>query len=557
MFSRQIPQSLFQPVTPHRLSLAHSRLLGFSIANTFHGFDPKAKAYLLISSLPGSKSKVEILRLEIWLRHAELINPQTAIQRTYFHTKLSAGSGTRKINFRVDTFPEGNFNKSFLMTMRDWHQVVARIPNPNAGQEHYTVASEVATMDYVRDRLEIPVPRVLAYNTCASTNLVGAEYIIMEKCPGIELGRIWPDIRTKQKVEIARQIAGFHGRLSKTHFPYYGSLYYKMDIPDAVSAAIDDTFCVGPTTSRAWFDNKRAEVEIPCGPWKTAEDVMVAVCQREVACLNTFPRFPRDHFLKILPYVHPGNDAYMASILWHSDLHSENIFVDENNSTQITGIIDWQGTCLNPTYLQVRHPSFIEYEGPILPAFQVPKLPPDLEELELNAKQAARDLYNAQLLWGLYEISVNRGAPDLLRAIRYLDTLPCQLLGLIGATFDDSEPYVQMLLTRCPEPENWAQLTKANRDGDSIPQCPLHYSEEQVARFKKDVDKWEYDVDLKSRALEQIGAPTGWNGIISHAEYDEVRRRLERVKQRFLDEMSNSPEERKQWEKAWPFKDGV
>ncbi|KAI9681176.1 MAG: hypothetical protein M1817_002458 [Caeruleum heppii] len=49
--------------------------------------------------------------------------------------------------------PEGNFNKTFLMTMDDGKQVVARVPNPNAGQAHYTTASEVATMDFV-GRLE-------------------------------------------------------------------------------------------------------------------------------------------------------------------------------------------------------------------------------------------------------------------------------------------------------------------------------------------------------------------------------------------------------------------
>jgi hypothetical protein len=33
--------------------------------------------------------------------------------------------------------------------MRDGRQFIARLPNPNAGQPHYTTASEVATMDYV------------------------------------------------------------------------------------------------------------------------------------------------------------------------------------------------------------------------------------------------------------------------------------------------------------------------------------------------------------------------------------------------------------------------
>ncbi len=46
---------------------------------------------------------------------------------------------------------EGQYNKAFLMTMDNGVQIVAKIPNPNAGPAFYTTASEVATRDFVRD----------------------------------------------------------------------------------------------------------------------------------------------------------------------------------------------------------------------------------------------------------------------------------------------------------------------------------------------------------------------------------------------------------------------
>jgi hypothetical protein len=49
----------------------------------------------------------------------------------------------------VEKLPEGDFNKAFLITMRDGQQVIAKVPNPNAGLPFYTTASEVATMDFV------------------------------------------------------------------------------------------------------------------------------------------------------------------------------------------------------------------------------------------------------------------------------------------------------------------------------------------------------------------------------------------------------------------------
>lgn len=50
---------------------------------------------------------------------------------------------------RVEKFPDGMFNKTFLFTMHDGTQVVGKVPNPNAGRAHHTTASEVATMDFV------------------------------------------------------------------------------------------------------------------------------------------------------------------------------------------------------------------------------------------------------------------------------------------------------------------------------------------------------------------------------------------------------------------------
>lgn len=50
----------------------------------------------------------------------------------------------------IEKYPDGMFNKTFVLTMNDGIQVVAKLPNPNAGRSHYTVASEVATMEFVR-----------------------------------------------------------------------------------------------------------------------------------------------------------------------------------------------------------------------------------------------------------------------------------------------------------------------------------------------------------------------------------------------------------------------
>jgi hypothetical protein len=44
---------------------------------------------------------------------------------------------------------EGQFNKAFVMTMDNGVEVLAKIPNRNAGSAFYTTASEVATRNFV------------------------------------------------------------------------------------------------------------------------------------------------------------------------------------------------------------------------------------------------------------------------------------------------------------------------------------------------------------------------------------------------------------------------
>lgn len=58
---------------------------------------------------------------------------------------------------KAEKLAEGAYNKALLLTMDDGKQVVARVPNPNAGQAYLTTASEVATMKYVSRSQSLPV----------------------------------------------------------------------------------------------------------------------------------------------------------------------------------------------------------------------------------------------------------------------------------------------------------------------------------------------------------------------------------------------------------------
>lgn len=88
----------------------------------------------------------------------------------------------------------------------------------------------------------------------------------MEKAAGIELGRIWDDLKPKDKLAIVKQIGRITCSLAEFRFPYYGSLYLKVDLEVFESKAICDDFPVGPTVNRAWFDDGRGGIDVHRGP---------------------------------------------------------------------------------------------------------------------------------------------------------------------------------------------------------------------------------------------------------------------------------------------------
>ncbi|KAG5295147.1 hypothetical protein I7I48_11923 [Histoplasma ohiense] len=66
------------------------------------------------------------------------------------------------------------YNKNFVLTMDVGQTVIAKVPNPNAGISYFTTAIEVATVDFVRNVLGTPAPKVFSWD-CPCSKLCRAE----------------------------------------------------------------------------------------------------------------------------------------------------------------------------------------------------------------------------------------------------------------------------------------------------------------------------------------------------------------------------------------------
>ncbi|KAI4263399.1 MAG: hypothetical protein L6R42_001448 [Xanthoria sp. 1 TBL-2021] len=172
---------------------------------------------------------------------------------------VANGSPVRKIEKM-----EGGFSKALVITMENGKEVVAKLPCPNAGRAMYSTASEAAVLQYVSTRTQVPVPKLLAWNADA-TNPVGAEYIIMEKAPGVQLFTVWDDLSATDRIKLIKSLTQLEHQLAIIQFPAYGNLYFRQSIPEPSKRVLLDSFldptcqfCVGPSCDPAWTNGTTA-----------------------------------------------------------------------------------------------------------------------------------------------------------------------------------------------------------------------------------------------------------------------------------------------------------
>ncbi|PSR78909.1 hypothetical protein PHLCEN_2v7258 [Hermanssonia centrifuga] len=156
---------------------------------------------------------------------------------------------------------------------------------PVAGPPWMTTASEVATMTFAREVLNVPAPRVLAWSSDAASNAVGSAYIIMEKIDGQILLDRWPLVTDGgDAATMLFEFAGIEKKFQRVPFSQIGSLYFKEDVsPElqdrplfhAAACDLDDIFQaaakryrVGPISNRQWWRGERASMRLDRGPCK-------------------------------------------------------------------------------------------------------------------------------------------------------------------------------------------------------------------------------------------------------------------------------------------------
>ncbi|KAJ5477435.1 phosphotransferase enzyme family protein [Penicillium diatomitis] len=475
----------------------------------------------------------------------------------------------------IKKYPDGMFNKAFLMSMDDGREVIAKVPNPNAGVPHYTTASEVATMDFARKILDTPAPRVYAWNSQAKTHPVGAEFIIMDKAEGVPLSQVWSTMKLPQKLQVLLAVTRLQKQWLSVSFSHYGSLYYTGDAqPPAGNHYIkdgkvvsDSEFVIGPATGRDWCDAGRSILDVDKGPWASLTQYLQAVGMREtkaIQCLKPPKQIalfcgPKLYqpdtgkkstalacYRQVVDALIPKDTAITRPCLWHDDLHDDNVFVDPHNPEKITGIIDWQSCHISPLFNHNIDPAFLDWDG--LEPETLDLAPrPTLSGLSPEERSTAVHEYTTQNVLIGWRKLMQAKTPDLYRAVEFRKTAAFGLIFLAHRMFEYGEAHFQSLLADLKG--TWADLPAVTSD---IP-FPFNFSEADYERIQVDSDGAVAGTELVAEAKERLGDLWPDKGFIERERYRDCKTALDGVKGLILEQLAETDEERAEYERCWPF----
>ncbi|TAQ90282.1 hypothetical protein B7494_g1372 [Chlorociboria aeruginascens] len=367
----------------------------------------------------GSEEEISEEELYQYTRHRWIYNEPEQLAARYRKFKISAlvdaavnaAGNSAKSCVKLLKCTEGKYYKVFLLTMDNGAEVVARVPNPNAGPSFYAIASQVATRHFLRAVLNLPVPRIYASST--DPFAVGAEYIIEEKAEGQRLSTLWHQWQPESQLDLLAQLVDFEIKLASVSFRRRGCIYYKKDLEkkcrpvydpekncrpaydlekkcrpfydlEAMSQssdgpmrrldpAITEEFALGPSTEPELWNTP---LELDRGPWSTHMSFMRAIGMNEIhraiysikPRLNPYRRIgtsetPDDYIRLLEQYVdlaeyladHLGTNQTMLS---HRGLGLDNIFVDPDTK-KITCIVDWHATEATPPSFHDSYPQML------------------------------------------------------------------------------------------------------------------------------------------------------------------------------------------------------
>jgi hypothetical protein len=209
--------------------------------------------------------------------------------------------------------------------------------------------NEAAVLSWLHRNTNIPVPRVVAYDSSID-NPLQHEYILMTREPGESLADVYSFLDSTQTDTILDQLIDVNAELHKHAWSHVGGLTFDDDGHIIPGPVLEETFWFDPDILALWPVGETFESLNVSGPFASYTQYISAHLLKYKHAIEIHPSL--DFMHDILPQL----DRFLAIMtscpmqtklnniplrLAHKDLHFANILVDPTTA-RITSIIDWE-----------------------------------------------------------------------------------------------------------------------------------------------------------------------------------------------------------------------
>ena len=267
----------------------------------------------------------------------------------------------------------GAFNKTYTVHYGK-APVIMRVTLPV--YPHRKTCAEVATLRWVRETTNVPVPKVFGFDD-SNNNEIGYEWILMEFMHGTPAHKRWRTMSMDQKVALTMRLATFQAELSgfgepESTFRGIGALDLR-EVGEENGDGKPQRPVPGLMVSHEFFMGDRVNYDIPRGPFRSTHEWLsaelnIVLLQHTAIIETTDDEDDKEDaeevlsaarkLLSLLPEVFPPTQKEEMTALYHGDLHLNKILVNEEGT--ITAILDWECVSVLPLWMLAQVPKFLQ-----------------------------------------------------------------------------------------------------------------------------------------------------------------------------------------------------
>ena len=223
------------------------------------------------------------------------------------------------------------------------------------------IASEVATMEYIKAHTNIPVPHIIHYSAEFKDPGVRSPYILMSKVNGVPLSSLWNTMEDQLRDVVLQQVVDIILELASQRFDMIGVLL-RCDgigknawyIEPMAGESIDDSAALRAVSTTTHTNAIEYWTNFMNSNLRDISDNNFGVTGKEFSYSQAW--FMRS----LVPSLYDTSLDAIGFPLLHGDFHSQNIMVtDVESNPQVTAVIDWEFSATVATSTFAQYPLFI------------------------------------------------------------------------------------------------------------------------------------------------------------------------------------------------------